>query len=68
MLWRGDEKVAALWIGGEKVAAMWRGAVKIFGGGGGVTPPHPVRVSCFGTGVWLSSKPWIGTDKWKPHK
>jgi hypothetical protein len=21
--------------------------------------------SCFGTGVWISDKPWIGTDGWK---
>lgn len=21
--------------------------------------------SCFGRGVWIPAKPWIGTDKWK---
>lgn len=24
--------------------------------------------SCFGSGVWVSSKPWIGSEKWKNHK
>lgn len=67
MLWRGEEKIAVLWVGSDKVAAMWRGSVKIYGGGGSVTPP-PEKLSCFGSGVWLPDKPWIGTDKWKPHK
>ena len=24
--------------------------------------------SCFGTGVWVGNKPWIGSDKWKDHR
>jgi len=24
--------------------------------------------SCFGTGTWISAKPWIGDDKWKNNK
>lgn len=59
MLWSGKKKYARLWIGSKAVQAMWLGAVKIWGA---------VAASCFGSGVWLPSKPWIGTDKWKPHK
>lgn len=21
--------------------------------------------SCFGRGIWIPSKPWLGSDKWK---
>lgn len=24
--------------------------------------------SCFGTGVWIGNKPWIGKDTWKNNK
>ena len=24
--------------------------------------------SCFGSGVWIGSKPWIGEEKWKRQK
>ena len=24
--------------------------------------------SCFGSGVWSGSKPWIGEEKWKRQK
>lgn len=25
-------------------------------------------LSCFGSGVWLSSKPWISKDTWKNNR
>lgn len=59
MLWKGNKKFTALWVGSKPVAKMWRGAVKIF------DKAAAALVSCFGSGVWLSQKPWIGTDKWK---
>ena len=24
--------------------------------------------SCFGSGIWVQSKPWIGSEKWKNEK
>lgn len=24
--------------------------------------------SCFGSGVWVSHKPWLGQEKWKKEK
>lgn len=24
--------------------------------------------SCFGSGIWVSAKPWLGAEKWKNHK
>lgn len=24
--------------------------------------------SCFGSGMWVSAKPWIGTEAWKNNK
>jgi len=24
--------------------------------------------SCFGSGVWVSAKPWLGQEKWKNKK
>lgn len=62
MLWVGKKRVSRLWIGGAEISALYRGSAKIFGNkvaGSG---------SCFGTGVWLSQKPWIGSDKWKLYK
>ena len=23
--------------------------------------------SCFGSGIWVPTKPWIGTENWKNH-
>ena len=23
--------------------------------------------SCFGSGVWISNKPWLGSETWKNH-
>lgn len=62
MLWIGKKKVARLWIGSREISALYRGSVKIFGGSGADS------WSCFGSGVWLSQKPWIGTDKWKNNR
>lgn len=24
--------------------------------------------SCFGSGLWVSAKPWLGEEKWKDSK
>lgn len=55
MLWIGEKRVTRLWVGNKPVAALYRGAVKIWEAIG----------SCFGSGRWLSKKPWRGKDKWK---
>lgn len=62
MLWKGKKKIAQMWVGNKSVAKMWRGATLIFGRG------ISYLGSCFGSGVWLPEKPWIGTDKWKMNK
>lgn len=62
MLWKGKKKISQLWVGDKSVAVMWRGAVRIF------DRTYSAVISCFGSGVWLSDKTWIGTDKWKPDK
>lgn len=55
MLWIGGKSFSAMAIGGKIVATMYYKGIKIWG---------TIR-SCFGSGVWLSAKPWIGTDTWK---
>ena len=55
MLWKDGQPFSAMAIGGKMVATMYYQGAKIWGA---------IR-SCFGTGVWLSAKPWIGSDTWR---
>lgn len=55
MITINSKTVGALYIAGRPVAAAWKGAVKIW---------ESVQ-SCFGSGVWIGAKPWIGSDMWK---
>ena len=48
-------KVSTIARNGKKVASMYWNGKMIF---------QSVK-SCFGSGVWVSSKPWIGKEYWK---
>lgn len=58
MLNVNGKNIASLMIQGKMVAALYMGGKLIWQG---------VR-SCFGSGVWVANKPWIGQEKWKGHK
>lgn len=43
----------------KKFGAIYKGTQLVW-----LTIYNAVK-SCFGSGVWLGEKPWIGTDQWK---
>lgn len=47
--------IIARYFGKKVVNAVYRGVRLIW---------SAIR-SCFGTGTWVSEKPWIGDDTWK---
>ncbi|MBP3589937.1 MAG: MFS transporter [Muribaculaceae bacterium] len=55
MLWIGGKKPGRIYIGSRAVAALYVGARLVW---------QAVR-SCFGSGRWVSRKPWLGKERWK---
>lgn len=53
----GHETVAK-YHGTRALAAVYKGLQLIWMG---------VR-SCFGSGIWVQAKPWLGSEKWKNNK
>lgn len=48
-------RVSTITRNGKKVTSMYRNGKLIF---------QSVR-SCFGSGIWVGNKPWIGAEVWK---
>lgn len=59
----------AIWFQGKKlgdtIAIAGKRVSAIYYKGQLIWQAVKAILSCFGSGVWLSSKPWIGTDTWK---
>lgn len=53
-----NHEVVAKFYGSRPLAAVYKGLQLIWMG---------VR-SCFGSGIWVQAKPWLGTEKWKNNK
>lgn len=58
MIHRGSNTTAVLRHGRKTITYVYHGFVKIY---------QAIR-SCFGSGVWISNRPWIGSDKWKNNR
>ena len=58
MLNINGKNIVSMMVDGKMLSAMYRNGRLIW---------QAVR-SCFGSGVWVSRKPWIGSEKWKNHK
>lgn len=55
MLQIGDKQVSQFYVGTKAVAALYIGARLVW----------EAVSSCFGSGVWISARPWKGTDAWR---
>lgn len=58
MIYNGDKEITAITVMKKSIAAFYWGARLIW---------MAVR-SCFGSGVWVQAKPWLGNEKWKNEK
>ena len=58
MQYRNSKSIAYKLLGTRAIAAVYQGVRLVW---------QAVR-SCFGSGVWVSRKPWIGSEKWKNNK
>lgn len=54
----GNKEIVAINWGRKAISAIYCGAKLIW---------QSVR-SCFGSGLWVSEKPWIGEEEWKSNK
>ena len=50
-----DREVIGVTAKSKIIMAVYQGAILIW---------EAIR-SCFGSGVWISAKPWLGADTWK---
>ncbi len=57
MLWRDGNEIGQLMTDGGQVEQMWLNGQLIYQG---------VR-SCYGSGAWIDTKPWLDNDGWKDN-
>ena len=57
MLWRDGKEIEQQQINGCQVEQMWLNGLLIWQG---------VR-SCYGSGAWIDTKPWLDNDGWKDN-
>jgi hypothetical protein len=55
MIYWSDKEITAITVTKKTVQAVYWGARLVW---------QAVR-SCFGSGVWVPHKPWLGQEKWK---
>ena len=55
---RNGHEIIAKSHGGRMLAAVYHGVRLVW---------MAVR-SCFGSGIWVSEKPWLGNETWKNNK
>ena len=58
MIWFNGKRYLNILIDNKIVSKIWYSGLFIW---------QLIR-SCFGSGMWRSDRPWIGTDKWKNNK
>lgn len=51
----GGKEITTIYLGKKVIGAVYRGTLLIY---------TAIR-SCFGSGMWVGEKPWIGKDAWK---
>ena len=55
MIYWKDKEIVGITVARKAVTAVYWGARLVW---------QAVR-SCFGSGRWVSAKPWLGAEKWK---
>lgn len=58
MIRLGKISIGAIRVDGKEVVRMYNGTDLVF----------ELSLSCFGSGFWNGSKPWLGSDGWKSNK
>lgn len=65
MITVGDKKVGRFFIGATTSTVISIGSLYKGKDAERLTKIWEAVSSCFGSGVWRSTKPWKGKDKWK---
>lgn len=55
MIYKDSKEIAIIYYGTKTITAIYKGGILIW---------QAIK-SCFGSGVWVSRKPWLGKEKWK---
>lgn len=55
MIYKEGKQVSGIHWKGRIVSVVRKGTVVVW---------EAIK-SCFGKGMWIGNKPWIGTDRWK---
>lgn len=58
MILFNNKEINLISIGNKTLSAIYKGSRLVW---------MAVR-SCFGSGIWIQSKPWINNEKWKNNK
>ena len=53
---------------GKEVIGLSKGTVSLSELRRGIVIVWQAVRSCFGSGIWVSQKPWLGSEKWKGNK
>lgn len=53
-----NKDITEVYAHNKAISAIYKGAVLVW---------EAVR-SCFGSGMWISKKPWLGKEGWKEGK
>lgn len=51
----GNKEITGIYVGNKVITAVYIGTKLVW---------QAVK-SCFGSGKWVSAKPWLGKEKWK---
>lgn len=55
MIYKDGKEITAIFLGGKVISSVYQGTKLVW---------QAIR-SCFGSGFWVNTKPWLSNEGWK---